>query len=314
MTFTPVLHRDPDPAPANAQKAVVVIGNFDGVHKGHQAVIARGRALADELGVPLGVLVFEPHPVEFFKRNDAPFRLSPLDAKTHTLGRYGVDHVFVFTFDADMAGRNPDGFAQDILHRRLGASHVVVGYDFRFGKDRGGDVELLKADGARLGFGVTVIEPQREEDLVDGVIYSSTKIRQLLKEGKPQEAAKLLGHPWVVEGEVLHGDKRGRTIGFPTANISMGAYLEPRFGVYAVRFEVDGKTHMGVANIGRRPTFDKDDVTLEVHVFDFDGDLYGKIASVSFMAFLRPEQKFDGLDALKAQIAADCDQARKLLS
>ncbi|MGB0920198.1 MAG: bifunctional riboflavin kinase/FAD synthetase [Alphaproteobacteria bacterium] len=314
MTNTLDLHRDPDPASAHAQKAVVVIGNFDGVHKGHQAVIARGRAKADDLGVPLAVLVFEPHPVEFFKRNDAPFRLSPLDAKAHTLGHYGVDHLFVFTFNDAMAGRDPEGFAEEILHQRLQASHIVVGYDFRFGKGRAGDVELLKADGARLGFGVTVIEPQREEDLVDGVIYSSTKIRELLKEGKPDEAAKLLGHPWVVEGEVLHGDKRGRTIGFPTANISMGAYLEPRFGVYAVRMDVDGKTYNGVANIGRRPTFDKDDVTLEVHVFDFEGDLYGKNAAVSFIAFLRPEQKFDGLEALKAQIAADCDQARAILT
>lgn len=307
---SPILHIDPNPAPESARGGVVVIGNFDGVHKGHQAVIAKARALADEKGVPLGVLVFEPHPVEYFGRNDAPFRLSPLDAKVHMLARYGVDHVFCYTFDDAMATLPHERFAEAVLHDRLAPCHVVVGYDFRFGKGRGGDVDLLREDGTRFGFDVSVIEAEKADD---GVIYSSTQIRKYLKDGKPEEAAKLLGHNWVVEGEVLHGDKRGRTIGFPTANISMGAYLEPRFGVYAVWFRVDGQQYEGVANIGRRPTFGKDDVSLEVHLFDFDGDLYGKTAAVSFVSFLRPEQKFNGLDELKAQIAADSEQAREIL-
>jgi riboflavin kinase/FMN adenylyltransferase len=292
--------------PGTARGATVAIGNFDGVHRGHQALIRQARAL----GGPLGVLVFEPHPQEYF-RPDAPrFRLTPFRAKARLLEMHGVDILYALHFDAAFAAIPADEFIDRVLVRDLGVARVIVGADFHFGKGRAGNRALLEARGPERGFTVTTI------DLVgDGgeAKISSTRIREALREGKPKVAAAMLGHPWTVEGRVERGDQRGRTIGFPTANVSLEGYLEPALGVYAVRVELGGRHYGGVANFGRRPTFDKKDVLLEVHVFDFSGDLYGQPIVVSFVEFLRPEMKFAGLDALKAQITRDCETARNAL-
>ena len=295
-----------DHLPGAARGAAVAIGNFDGVHRGHQSLIAHTKILAPKLGV----LVFEPHPQEFFKPGAERFRLTPFRAKARLLERFGADVLYALHFDAGLAALTADEFIAKVLVAGLGAKHIVVGEDFQFGKGRTGNVELLKRRCAEAGFGVSTFDlvgagPQAK--------ISSTRIREALRAGEPQEAARLLGHWWTVEGRVEAGDKRGRTIGFPTANVSLEGYLEPALGVYAVRVEVAGKTYDGVANFGRRPTFDKKDVLLEVHLFDFAGDLYGQQIVVAFIAHLRPEQKFAGLDALKAQIAEDARKARALL-
>ena len=293
--------------PESARGATVAIGNFDGVHVGHQALLARAKAR----GGRLGVLVFEPHPQEFF-RPDAPrFRLTPFRAKARLLERYGVELLFALHFDAAFAALTADEFIERVLVKGLGVRHVIVGEDFCFGKGRQGNLALLRKRGAELGFDVTTFGLVGEGEASK---ISSTSIREALRDGKPEVAARLLGHPWTVEGRVEGGDRRGRTIGFPTANVSLEGYLEPALGVYAVRVEVGGRKYGGVANFGRRPTFDKKDVLLEVHIFDFEGDIYGQPIVVSFISFLRPEMKFPGLDALKAQIARDSDAARRILA
>ncbi len=293
--------------PPAARGATVAIGNFDGVHRGHQALLKHAKTL----GTKLGVLAFEPHPQEFFKPGGERFRLTPFRAKARLLERFGVDALFALHFDAAFAALSADDFVTKVLAQGLGAKHVVVGQDFQFGKGRAGNIEFLRASGPAHGFAVSTF------DLIgigpDAKI-SSTRIREALREGKPEIAAELLGHPWTVEGRVEHGDQRGRTIGFPTANVSLEGYLEPALGVYAVRVELAGKSYNGVANFGRRPTFDKKDVLLEVHIFDYAGDAYGQQIVVSFVHYLRPEMKFSGLDALKAQIAKDSERARALLS
>lgn len=296
-----------DHLPGAARGAAVAIGNFDGVHRGHQSLIAHTKILAPKLGV----LVFEPHPQEFFKPGAERFRLTPFRAKARLLERFGADVLYALHFDAGLAALTADEFIAKVLVTGLGAKHIVVGEDFQFGKGRTGNVELLKRRGAEAGFGVSTFDlvgagPQAK--------ISSTRIREALREGKPEVAARLLGHAWTVEGRVEQGDKRGRTIGFPTANVSLEGYLEPALGVYAVRVELAGKSYNGVANFGRRPTFDKKDVLLEVHIFDYVGDAYGQQIVVSFNSYLRPEMKFAGLDALKAQIAKDSERALKLLN
>lgn len=292
--------------PASARGAAVAIGNFDGVHRGHQALIAHTKTLGEKLGV----LVFEPHPQEYFKPDGPRFRLTPFRAKARLLERFGTDVLFALHFDQSLASLTAETFIQKVLVEGMGVKHIVIGQDFQFGKGRGGNVDLLKTKGRDLGFDVTVFDP-----VGLGAVskISSTSIREALRGGKPDEAAKLLGHWWTVEGRVEPGDKRGRTIGFPTANVSLEGYLEPALGVYAVRAEVGGKTYDGVANFGRRPTFDKKDVLLEVHIFDFNEDIYGQQIVVSFISYLRPEAKFNGLGELKAAIAADSENARRLL-
>lgn len=292
--------------PESARGATVAIGNFDGVHKGHQALLQHARAL----GGKLGVLVFEPHPQEFFRPDTPRFRLTPFRAKARLLEQHGVSFLFALHFDAAFASLSADEFITKVLVQGLGVRHVIVGEDFCFGKGRQGNLALLQQRGAELGFDVTTFELVGEGDASK---ISSTSIREALRDGKPDVAAALLGHPWTVEGRVEGGDRRGRTIGFPTANVSLEGYLEPALGVYAVRVEVGGRKYGGVANFGRRPTFDKKDVLLEVHIFDFQGDIYGQPIVVSFISFLRPEMKFTGLDALKAQIARDSEAARALL-
>lgn len=292
--------------PAAARGATVAIGNFDGVHLGHQALLKHAKTL----GAKLGVLVFEPHPQEFFKPGGPRFRLTPFRAKARLLERVGVDVLYALHFDAAFAALSADEFVAKVLMQGLGAKHVVVGQDFQFGKGRAGNIDLLKARGQEGGFDVSTF------DLIGAgseVKISSTRIREALRDGKPEVAAKLLGHWWTVEGRVEQGDKRGRTIGFPTANVSLEGYLEPALGVYAVRVEIAGRSYDGVANFGRRPTFDKKDVLLEVHIFDFSSDIYGQQIVVSFIGYLRPETKFSGLDALKAQIAKDGVRAREVL-
>lgn len=300
------IFRHYEQVPESARGATVAIGNFDGVHKGHQALLQHARAL----GGKLGVLVFEPHPQEFFRPDTPRFRLTPFRAKARLLEHNGVDLLFALHFDAAFASLSADEFIEKVLVQGLGVRHVIVGEDFCFGKGRKGNLALLQARSKELGFGVTTFSLIGEGDLSK---ISSTNIREALRDGKPEVAAALLGHPWTVEGRVEGGDRRGRTIGFPTANVSLEGYLEPALGVYAVRVEIGGRKYGGVANFGRRPTFDKKDVLLEVHIFDFEGDIYGQPIVVSFISFLRPEMKFPGLDALKAQIAKDSEAARALL-
>ena len=301
--------------PAAYRGAVVVIGNFDGVHKGHQALIAYAKQLADERGATLGVLAFEPHPQEFFHPGGESFRLTPFRAKTHLIAEQGADVMFALAFDAQMAKKTAQEFVLDVLVEGLGVGAVVVGSDFQFGKGRSGNVTVLSYMGDMEGFGVHVFEPVTA-DGHDKI--SSTRIREALKEGRPEEAAKLLGHFWTVEGRVEHGDKRGRTIGFPTANMRPENCLLPAFGVYAVRatvFEDDKPVgqYDGVANFGIRPMFETPTPLLETFFFDFSGDLYGKHLAVALVSYIRPEAKFDGLEGLKTQIALDCASAREAL-
>ncbi len=300
--------------PAAWRGAVVGMGNFDGVHRGHQALLDRVAALARPVSGPVVALTFEPHPRAFFVPTTGPFRLTLLPAKARLLAEHGVGAVLAQRFDAAFAALPAEAFAREVLAVGLGARHVVCGYDFTFGARRGGNVERLRELGESLGFGVEVLEPVMRE----GEIYSSTGIREALRLGMVGEAAELLGRPWEIEGVVEEGDRRGRTIGFPTANVALGAHLRPRFGVYAVRTGVAENGSVvwreGVANLGRRPTIGKPVENFEVHVFDFDGDLYGKTLRTQLIDFIRPEMKFAGLDALKAQIAADAAAARKILA
>ncbi|HUO91541.1 MAG TPA: bifunctional riboflavin kinase/FAD synthetase [Rhizomicrobium sp.] len=301
--------------PAEYRGAVVAIGNFDGVHKGHQALIAAAKRHADAQGVPLGVLAFEPHPQEFFRPTPESFRLTPFRAKAHLIAEQGADVMFALAFDAEMAKKSAQEFVLDVLVNGLGVSCVVVGSDFQFGKGRAGNVAVLSYMGEMEGFGVDVFEPVTA-DGHDKI--SSTRIRDMLKTGHPGEAAKLLGHWWTAEGRVEHGDKRGRTIGFPTANMRIDDTLKPAYGIYAVKvtvFEDDKPVsqHEGVANFGVRPMFKTETPLLETYLFDFDGDLYGKHLAVALVAYLRPEAKLEGLEALKARIAADSAAAHEAL-
>ena len=309
------LFRHISSVPADARGAVVAIGNFDGLHRGHQAVIAAARARADADGRPLALMTFRPHPRRFFRPDDEPFRLTPFRAKVRAIADLGVDTLFVWRFDAQMASVTAEAFVETILHQGVGASHVVVGHDFAFGNKRAGNADLLRAKGAELGFGVTVVEPAKDDS---DEIYSSSVIRQYLRDGQPQRAAALLGRLWEIEGRVLPGDQRGRTIGFPTANVEPAEYMRPASGVYAVRAGVTsgGETQWydGVANFGVRPTVDGERLLLETHLFDFSGDLYGKYLRVALVEHLRPELKFESFAALQQQIAADSQQAREYLA
>jgi len=301
--------------PAAYRGAACALGNFDGVHRGHRVVIDRAVAQARARGCPAAVIAFEPHPRQYFRPEDAPFRLTSLETKSRLLSELDLDILFVLTFDAVLATLSADQFANQILADALGIKHLTIGYDFRFGKDRAGDAGFLARWGAAHDVSVDVVEPVR---LNTGHhdIYSSSLVRQLLRAGDVVQAASVLGRAWCIDGLVQHGDKRGRTIGFPTLNVDLGDYLRPALGVYVIEARVEegvhAGTYQGLANVGRRPTFDQDDVLLEAHLFDFDGDLYGVRVFVSFLDFIRREQKFDGLEALKAQIARDCDAARHI--
>ena len=285
------------------------MGNFDGVHLGHRAVIGLARNAA-----PLGILTFEPHPREYFAPTSPPFRLMNSEARANRLAKLGVKRLYELPFGPDLAGLTPDQFARDVLADGLGVSHVVVGADFCFGKGRAGKAADLQALGNTYGFEVTIADLVKS----DGIEISSTAIRKALSDGRPRDAAAMLGHWHRIEGEVIHGEKRGRELGYPTANMSVNGLHLPKFGVYAVVADVLTGPHkgsyLGAASLGVRPMFGVNQPNLETFLFDFKGDLYGHHLSIAFVDYLRPEMKFDGLPALLTQMDADCARARNILS
>lgn len=294
--------------------AAAAIGNFDGVHIGHRAVIDLTRKAAQVANAPLGIMTFEPHPRSYFSTDPTPFRLMSAEAKANRLAKLGVEKLYEVPFNAALASLTPRDFAQTIIADQLGLKHVVVGADFCFGKDRAGSVSHLQNFGAEMGFGVTIAPIVALET---GSV-SSTAIRQALTDGKPRDAAAMLGHWHRIEGEVIRGDQRGRELGYPTANMSISGLHPPKFGVYAVKVDVLDGPHKGfydgAASVGVRPMFGENIPNCETFLFDFKGDLYGTTLSVALVDFLRPELKFDGLDALITQMDADCGTARKILN
>lgn len=295
--------------PEAARGASVALGNFDGVHRGHAAVIRAAHAARPD--AKLAVLTFEPHPREVFRPDDPPFRLTLSAERNAALAELGVDLVFELPFDAEFSQMSAEEFVAGVLHDGLGATHLSCGPDFAFGHRKGGDADLLAARAEATGMGFAVVPALAD---AHGVI-SSSRIRRALQDGYPERAAADLGRAWAIHGPVTHGDKRGRTIGFPTANVPLGRHLEPARGVYAVTIRLaDGRVFPGVCNIGRRPTVNAGpESRLEVNIFDFSGDIYGTEISVALHAFIRPEMKFSGLEELKARIAADAAEGRRIL-
>lgn len=303
-------HREP--MPEALRGAIIALGNFDGFHLGHQAVAGEAIAWAHAEGRPSIIATFDPHPVRFFKPDVAPFRLTTLEQRQELYLAAGATAMLVFHFDADLAGTSAEDFIAQILIDRFGAHGVVTGGDFTFGKGARGNVEMLRALGGELGLQSRVVDAVSE----NGEVVSSSRIRAALRDGDPQEAARLLTRPFAIRGIVEHGDKRGRTIGYPTANLGVENYLRPKYGIYAVtgRILATGEVLQGAANIGIRPQFEPPKELLEPYFFDFKGDLYGQEIEVAFHHFLRGEAKFDSLDALIEQMDRDCAQARRLLS
>jgi len=294
--------------------ASVAIGNFDGVHIGHLSVIDQARAAGRKAGAPLGILTFEPHPREYFAPDAPPFRLMGRDARAHRLEKLGVERLYEINFNAALASLTPRDFAQTVIRDGLGLAHVVVGADFCFGKGRAGHAAMLQDFGAEMGFGVTISQ------LLEGEAgqVSSTAIRRALSEGDPRAAAAMLGHWHRIDGPVVGGEQRGRTLGYPTANMSIEGLHPPKFGVYAVLVDVldgphEGQYH-GAASLGLRPMFQGEVPNLETFIFDFSGDLYDAPLSVALVDYLRPEETFDSLDAFIAQMDADCARARSILA
>ncbi len=297
--------------PPELRGAAVAVGAFDGVHRGHQAVIASAREAARRLGVPLGVVSFDPHPRRLFQPDAAPFRLMTAGQMARALEPLGVERLYLIPFDAEMAAMSDEAFARRVLFQGLGIAHAAVGFDFTYGKGRSGSPEGLRQHGEQMAFSVSVSE--RRDD-ASGLKLSSSAVREALKAGDMDRAAHILGRPFAIEGEVIHGDKRGRTIGVPTANIAMGDYMRPAYGVYATRTRLpDGRVVKGVANLGIRPMYEIETPLLEVWLLDFDGSLYGQTVETELVAFLRGEMKFDSLDELKVQIDQDAAAARAVL-
>ena len=297
--------------PAPLRGGIVALGNFDGFHKGHQAVVARAVSRARAEGRPALVATFDPHPVRFFAPDVPPFRLTTLDQRQRLFAEAGADAMLVFHFNAELASVMAPDIVTDYLVSRIGAAGVVTGEDFTFGKGRGGNVEVLKLLGQANRISVDSVSPVND----GGEPVSSSRIREALQAGDCETATSLLTRPFAIEGEVEHGDKRGRKLGYPTANIALGNYLRPRFGVYAVRGRLPrGRVLDGVANLGVRPMFDPPKELLEPYFFDFEGRLYGRRIEVELISFIRTEERFDDLDALKVQIARDCDEARRRLA
>jgi riboflavin kinase/FMN adenylyltransferase len=288
---------------------VVAIGNFDGVHRGHRAVIGAALARAEALGRPVAALTFSPHPRLFLRPQDTLFQLSSPRDKLRLLAASGLDGAIVMNFDAQLAATSAANFIERILVGRFGIGGAAIGFDFHFGHKRTGSPAYLAEQGARLGFAVDIVAPLEDE----GRPVSSGAVRTALSQGKVVEATELLGAPWFASGEVIHGAKRGRDLGFPTANLKLDPSCGLKHGIYAVRIGIGGKRHDGVANFGTRPMFDDGAPLLEVFLFDFDGDLYGKTLDVAFVGWIRHEQKFESVEALKRQIAADAAQARDVL-
>ncbi|MBT3360809.1 MAG: bifunctional riboflavin kinase/FAD synthetase [Rhodospirillales bacterium] len=301
--------------PEEARGAAIAVGNFDGVHRGHLGVIGEAGRIAKTAGAPWAVMTFEPHPRSVFAPQTPPYRLTPIRAKAREIAALGVDYLFVLRFNLAFSQMAAEDFVRDIIVEGVQARHVVCGYDFVFGHGRRGDSELLLRSGRTDGFGFTCVQQVRDGE---GEGFSATRARACLRNADPSGATHVLGRPFEIEGHVAIGDRRGRTIGYPTLNLSLGEYVRPVNGVYAVRVALgEGANTVwrdGVANLGLRPTFGKEEVVLEAHLFDYDGDLYGKRVRVALIDFLRPEKKFDGIAELKAQIAEDAENARRILA
>jgi riboflavin kinase/FMN adenylyltransferase len=302
-------HRQP--VPGSLRGAVLALGNFDGFHLGHQAVVGEAVRWARDAGRPAIVATFDPHPQRHFAPNSLPFRLTTLDQREELFAAAGADAMLVFHFDAELAGTSAADFVGARLGRHIGAAGVVTGEDFTFGQGRAGNIAVLREEGGRNGIGVRTVGPVMD----GGAPISSSRVRAALEAGDCVEATRLMTRPFAIRQVVEHGDKVGRTLGFPTANLPLGAYLRPRYGVYAVTGRLpDGRVVGGAANLGVRPQFDPPKELLEPYFFDFIGDLYGQEIEVALHRFLRDEAKFDSLDALKRQMEAVCDEARKVLS
>jgi riboflavin kinase/FMN adenylyltransferase len=303
-------HREPVAQPLRG--AIIALGNFDGFHKGHQAVAGEAIRWAHEEGRPSIIATFDPHPVRFFKPNVPPFRLTTLEQRQELYLAAGATAMLVFHFDKELAGTSAEDFITEILIERFGAHGVVTGGDFTFGQGAKGDVELLRDFGGEHGLKSRVVEAVEG----GGEVVSSSRIREALREGDPQLAAQHLTRPFAIRGIVEHGDKNGRKLGYPTANLAIDKYLRPKYGIYAVtgRILATGEELNGAANVGIRPQFEPPKELLEPHFFNFDGDLYGQEIEVAFHYFLRGEAKFDDLDELTAQMKKDCERARRLLA
>lgn len=295
------------------QKGLVMIGNFDGIHLGHQAILKKGREQATHEGRAFVVLTFHPHPKAFFNADIPPFRLTKLEDKLKILEDLGVDGVVVYEFNHEASQKSAQAFINETLVRDVKAAHIMVGRNFIFGYKRSGNIETLEAAAADGKFAVSILDLERDSE---DKHYSSTRIRNFLRNGEPKEAAKLLGRPWAIHGIVQEGDKHGRKIGIPTANLSLSDYLRPLYGVYGVQVKLSGEniSRPGIANIGVRPTVGGLKEMLEVHLFDFDGDLYGKPLHVELLDFIREERKFENLEALKAQIHHDIETVKQKLN
>jgi riboflavin kinase / FMN adenylyltransferase len=310
MSQTPFQHLvHPNQLPAALSHPILAIGNFDGMHRGHRVVFDRALALGRDRGAPVAALTFEPHPRSFFKPDQPVFRLTPSAMKARLAERFGLQGLIDLAFDAGLATTSAGQFVSDILQQRFNLSGLVVGYDFSFGKARSGNAAFLALCGEKAGFPVVIVEQQ----LLAGRPVSSSHIRNALEEGDLTTANALLGYSYSILGEVVHGRKLGRTIGYPTANIALEPNTKLRMGIYAVRMTVNGRSQPGVASFGKRPTFDDGPPLLEVFLFDFAGDLYGQMVEVAFEAYLRPEMKFDGVAPLVAQMDHDSLEARRLL-
>lgn len=297
--------------PERLRGGIIALGNFDGFHAGHQAVVGRAIAWARQEHRPAIVATFDPHPVRYFKPDVAPFRLTSLDQRQRLFAEAGADAMLVFAFDEKLANTTASNFVGDLLVTRFGAKGVVTGEDFTFGKGRGGNIEVLRDLGALLGLRSEAVGAVSTDDAV----ISSSRIRECLLQGRPDEAERLMTRPFAVQGVVQHGDKNGRLLGYPTANVDMGSYLRPKYGVYAVTGHLaDGRVLKGAANLGIRPQFDPPKELLEPHFFDFNEDLYGQTIEVALRHFIRPEAKFASMEELTAQIDADCVRARELLA
>ena len=299
------------PIPDELRGAIIALGNFDGFHLGHQAVVGRAVQRGAHERRPVIVATFDPHPVRHFKPDTPPFRLTTLDQRQRLFGQVGADAMLVFNFGAELASTTAEDFVAGILADRFGAAGVVTGEDFTFGKGRGGNAQVLRDLGAQHGIGAETVEAV----MLDGNRISSGLVREALQAGDPATATAMMTRPFAIQGTVIHGDKRGRELGWPTANMELGNYLRPKYGIYAVRVMLDdGSEHAGVASLGVRPTFDPPKELLEAVLFDFDGDLYGRTIEVALHHYLRPEAKFDSVEALKAQMDADAARARSLLA
>tara|TARA_B100001250_G_C19812672_1_gene796540 strand:- start:48 stop:965 length:918 start_codon:yes stop_codon:yes gene_type:complete len=288
---------------------IFALGNFDGIHLGHKEIIENVKKLAKKNKSYAGVIVFEPHPRKFFMKDTNNFYLSDIKTKKYLLENLGLDSCIILEFNEKLAKQDPEEFVEEIVFKKIKPSHLIVGYDFRFGNKRSGNSDDLLRLCSKYNISVSIVDKQ----LKDGTVLSSSIVRDLIKEGDFEKAELLLGHKWLIKGKVVEGDKRGREIGFPTANLDVDEIIQLKFGVYAVEVIFEGKSYKGVSNYGIRPTFDGENILLETHLLDFSGDLYGKDITVSFVQFLREERKFEGIQSLKDQIKKDSEEALNIL-